>query len=153
MPEVLYLIDGHYQIYRGFFGMRPLTNSQGMQVQAIYAVTDLLLRLRKQYGVQRWAVAMDAPGPTFRHERFPEYKGTREAMPEELVAQLPWIDRILRAFRIPILTEQGIEADDRIASASVAADRAGLEVRILSKRQGSRTSPLRPGPDSRRAGR
>ncbi len=133
MPEVLYLIDGHYQIYRGFFGMRPLTNSQGMQVQAIYAVTDLLLRLRKQYGVQRWAVAMDAPGPTFRHERFPEYKGTREAMPEELVAQLPWIDRILRAFRIPILTEQGIEADDWIASASVAADRAGLEVRILSK--------------------
>jgi len=101
---VLYLIDGHYQIFRGFFGMRPLTNGQGMQVQAVYAVTDLLLRLKRQYGVERWAIAMDASGPTFRHERYPEYKGTREEMPPELVAQLPWIDRVIEAFRIPILS-------------------------------------------------
>ena len=133
MAEVLYLIDGHYQIFRGFFGMRPLTNSQGMQVQAVYSVTDLLLRLRKQYSAKRWAIAMDASGPTFRHDRYPEYKGTREEMPKELVEQLPWIDRVIEAFRIPILTEPGLEADDWIASASVAGDRAGLDVRILSK--------------------
>jgi DNA polymerase-1 len=130
---VLYLIDGHYQIFRGFFGMRPLTNGQGMQVQAVYAVTDLLLRLKRQYGVERWAIAMDASGPTFRHERYPEYKGTREEMPPELVAQLPWIDRVIEAFRIPILSTPGLEADDWIASASVHAAAAGLDVRILSK--------------------
>ncbi len=130
---LIYLIDGHYQIYRGFFGMRPLTNSRGMQVQAAYAVTDLLMRLRKQYNVERWAVAMDAPGPTFRHERYPDYKGTREEMPAELVAQIPYIQKLIEGFRIPILSQSGLEADDWIASASVQCEEAGFEIRILSK--------------------
>jgi len=134
LPGVLYLIDGHYQIYRGFFGPGPnLSNSRGMSVKAIYALVDLLLRLRERYEIEHWAIAMDAPGPTFRHERFPEYKATREEMPDPLVAQLPWIDKILAGFRIPILTASGIEADDWIASASRAAERAGYEVRILSR--------------------
>ena len=128
---LIYLIDGHYQIYRGFFGMRPLTNRRGMQVQAAYAVTDLLMRLRKQYNVERWAVAMDAPGPTFRHERYPAYKGTREEMPAELVAQIPYIQKLIEGFRIPILSQSGLEADDRIASARVRDEDAGFELRLL----------------------
>ncbi len=134
MSGVLYLIDGHYQIYRGFFGPGPnLSNSRGMSVKAIYAITDLLFRLQKQYQIGRWAIAMDAPGPTFRSERFEAYKATREEMPEPLVEQLPYIDQILTAFRIPILCESGIEADDWIASASVAAQARGYDVRILSR--------------------
>lgn len=133
MADTLYLIDGHYQIYRGFFGMRPLTNSQGMQVQAAYALTDLLLRLRKEYAIERWAIALDSPEPTFRHQKYPQYKATREEMPEELRQQLPAIDRIIEGFRIPVLRTPGFEADDLIATAATIADSAGMDVRILSR--------------------
>ncbi|HIA27649.1 MAG TPA: DNA polymerase I [Planctomycetes bacterium] len=133
MASTLYLIDGHYQIYRGFFGMRPLTNSQGMQVQAAYALTDLLFRLRRDFPIDHWAIALDSPEPTFRHHRFPQYKATREEMPEELKQQLPSIDRIIEGFRIPVLRAPGFEADDLIATAAVLADRAGFDVRILSR--------------------
>ncbi|MGE4619869.1 MAG: hypothetical protein AAEJ04_08700, partial [Planctomycetota bacterium] len=74
MSRTLYLIDGRYQIYRGFYGMRPLTDSRGMQVQAIYAVADLLLRLCRDQPVDLWAIAMECEGPTFRHDRYDLYK-------------------------------------------------------------------------------
>ena len=119
MASTLYLIDGHYQIYRGFFGMRPLTNSQGMQVQAAYALTDLLFRLRRDFPIDHWAIALDSPEPTFRHHRFPQYKATREEMPEELKQQLPSIDRIIEGFRIPVLRAPGFEADDPAAGADL----------------------------------
>ena len=113
--------------------MRPLTNSEGMQVQAIYAMTDLLLRLCRDHEVSHWAVAMECDGPTFRHERYDQYKANRDAMPEELRSQLPYIDRMLAAFRVPILQSDQHEADDCIATMATRAQNSGMQVRLLTR--------------------
>lgn len=133
VSKTLFLIDGRYQIYRGHYGMRTLTNNKGMQVQAIYAVTDLLLRLCKDHDVSHWAVAMECDGPTFRHERYDQYKANRDAMPEELRSQLPYVDRMLEAFRVPILQSDRHEADDCLATMALKAEQHGMEVRLLTR--------------------
>ena len=133
LSKTLFLIDGRYQIYRGHFGMRPLTNSEGMQVQAVYAVTDLLLRLCRDHDVSHRAVAMECDGPTFRHERYDQYKANRDAMPEELRSQLPYVDRMLEAFRVPILQCDRHEADDCLATMASRADQSGMQVRLLTR--------------------
>ncbi|MDE0959466.1 MAG: DNA polymerase I [Planctomycetota bacterium] len=133
MSRNLFLIDGRYQIYRGHYGMRPLTDSRGMQVQAIYSLADLLLRLCRDQQVELWAVAMECDGPTFRHTRYPQYKANRDAMPEELRLQLPWIDRMLAAFRIPILQVDHHEADDCIATMATRAAQEQIDVRLLTR--------------------
>ena len=133
MSRTLFLIDGRYQIYRGHFGMRPLTNSAGMQVQAIYVITDLLLRLCRDHDVSHWAVAMECDGPTFRHQMYDQYKANRDAMPEELRTQLPYIDRMLEAFRVPILKSDHHEADDCLATMSRLAEIKDMDVRLLTR--------------------
>ena len=132
-PVTLYLIDGHYHIYRNHFGMRPLTNRDGVQVQAVYGVIGLIHKLKRDRRPERWAVAMDATGPTFRDEIYPEYKANREAMPEELVRQMAWIEEALVGLRIPVLRREGYEADDIIATLARAAEARGEEVLILSR--------------------
>jgi len=129
----LFLIDGRYQIYRGHYGMRPLTDSRGMQVQAIYSIADLLLRLCRDQEVILWAVAMECDGPTFRHDRYPQYKANRDAMPEELRQQLPYIDRLLEAFRVPILQVDHHEADDCLATMATIAEKKDYQVRLLTR--------------------
>ncbi|MEM7262343.1 MAG: DNA polymerase I [Planctomycetota bacterium] len=136
MTETLVLIDGHYQVYRSFFafGTRPLTNSEGQRVESAYTVAQLLWRLNRELGPGgHWAFAMDSKTPTFRHESYPEYKANREKMPDELRQQLPWVEDIVRAFRIPLLRIDGFEADDVIATASTRAGERGWSVEILSK--------------------
>jgi len=133
LSQTLFLIDGRYQIYRGFYGMRRLTDSRGMQIQAVYAIADLLLRLCRDHPVDLWAIAMECDGPTFRHERYDQYKANREAMPDELSSQLPIIDRMLDAFRIPILQSPHHEADDCIATMATRAASEGIDVRLLTK--------------------
>ncbi|HIC24093.1 MAG TPA: DNA polymerase I [Planctomycetes bacterium] len=133
LSQTLFLIDGRYQIYRGFYGMRRLTDSRGMQVQAIYAIADLLLRLCRDHPVDLWAIAMECDGPTFRHDRYDQYKANREEMPEELSIQLPFIDRLLEAFRIPILQSPHHEADDCIATMATRAASEEIDVRLLTK--------------------
>lgn len=133
LSQNLFLIDGRYQIYRGHYGMRPLTDSRGMQVQAIYSMADLLLRLCRDQQVELWAVAMECDGPTFRHNMYPQYKANRDAMPEELRLQLPWIDRMLEAFRVPILQVDDHEADDCIATMATRAAMEQIEVRLLTR--------------------
>ncbi|MFQ5654225.1 MAG: DNA polymerase, partial [Planctomycetota bacterium] len=136
MPGTLFLIDGHYQIYRSFFGMPTLTNSGGRPVHVAYAISDLLLRLRRDLKAERWAIALDSPGPTFRHREGSSPSGTRskrEEMPRELREQLPWVEEILEGFRIPVLRADGYEADDIIATLCGWAEEHGLDVRILSK--------------------
>ncbi|MEC9476078.1 MAG: DNA polymerase I [Planctomycetota bacterium] len=133
MSQTLYLIDGRYQIYRGHYGMRPLTDSRGMQVQAIYSLADLLLRLCRDHPVDLWAIAMECDGPTFRHQQYDQYKANRDAMPEELQLQLPIIDRMIEAFRIPILKSPRHEADDCIATMAKRAEAEQIDVRLLTK--------------------
>lgn len=132
MPGTFFVIDGHSYIYYSFFGMPPLTNREGAQVQAVYALGNLLLRLRRDLNPTHWVVAMDSK-KTFRHERYPEYKANRSAMPDDLRLQFPWIESLLEAFRIPVIRVEGFEADDLVCTVARHADREGLGVRIISK--------------------
>jgi DNA polymerase-1 len=120
--ERLYLIDGNSYIYRAFHAIRHLSNSKGFPTNAVYGFTAMLLKIVREEQPDYLAVAFDSKGPTTRHEYFPRYKATRPPMPEGLVPQIPVIWDLVKAFRIPVLQQQGIEADDLLA----AATRAGL---------------------------
>ncbi|MHB8834317.1 MAG: DNA polymerase I [Candidatus Methylomirabilia bacterium] len=119
----LYLIDGNSYIYRAFHAIRNLSNSRGFPTNAIYGFATMLLKIVREEQPDYLAVAFDTKGPTTRHAYFPRYKATRPPMPEGLVPQIPVIWDLVRAYRIPVIQQQGIEADDLLA----AAARAGLE--------------------------
>jgi DNA polymerase-1 len=129
----LYLIDGYALIYRAFFAMiaRPLVSSRGENTSAAWGVTRFLLKIIEKHQPDYLGMVFDA-GSSDRHVIYPEYKATREKMPDELEASLPRVRDIVEAFRIPVLSLEGQEADDVIGTlASKAAD-AGLETVIVS---------------------
>lgn len=131
--KTLFVIDGHSYIYHSFFGMPPLTNSTGDQVQAAYAFVNLLVRLRNQNLPTHWVVALDTSAPTFRHEAYTEYKANREAMPDPLRKQIPWIEQLMAGFGVPVVKLDGYEADDIVGTFAVKGAAAGFDVRIISK--------------------
>ncbi len=133
-PEVIYLIDGSALVYRSHFAFirNPLINSKGQLVSAIYGFMNALLRLMSREQPQYLAVVMDTKEKTFRHKQYPEYKATREKMPDELAAQLPVIDDIVTKLNIPYLKQEGFEADDIIGTLSKLGAEQGYEVRVLS---------------------
>lgn len=133
MSERVVLVDGSNLIYRAFFALpTSLRTPQGLPTNAIYGFATMFKKLlagkRPRYG----AVVFDAPGPTFRSERFPEYKGERSPMPGELEEQLPWIDKVVAAHEFPLLRLSGYEADDVIGTLASSARAAGHEVIIVS---------------------
>mgnify|MGYP002725532904 CR=1 FL=1 len=133
-PKVIYLIDGSALVYRSHFAFirQPLINSKGQLVSAIYGFMNALLRLMAKEQPEYLAVVMDTKEKTFRHHRYPDYKATREKMPDELAAQLPVIDDIVNKLNIPYLKQVGFEADDIIGTLATQAAEAGLEVKILT---------------------
>ncbi|HXY68396.1 MAG TPA: DNA polymerase I [Gemmatimonadales bacterium] len=136
-PARLYLVDGYALIYRAFFAMlaRPLTTSRGENTSVAWGITNFLLRLAEQHRPDYVAWVHDA-GTSFRHERFPDYKATREKLDEELQQDfdhsLTRVEALLRAFRIPLVTVEGYEADDVIATLAERGAAAGLEIVIVS---------------------
>jgi len=114
-PRLL-LIDGSSYIYRAFFAIRHLSNSKGFPTNAIYGFTNMLLKVLREEEPEYLAIAFDAPGPTFRHEVFGDYKAHRPSMPENLRPQIPRIKEIVAALRIPVLEKEGFEADDLIGT-------------------------------------
>ena len=116
--DALYLVDGYSIIYRSYFAFinRPLTDPQGRNVSALFGFFRTLLGLLDSYNPNYFAVVMDSRVPTFRHEMYEEYKANREKAPEDLHAQVPYIEEILGAMGIKVLQEDGIEADDLIAT-------------------------------------
>lgn len=133
MHGKFFVIDGNSYAYQAFFGMPPLTNSEGQQVQAAYAMLNLLTRLAREESPTHWAVVFDSPTPTFRHAAFDGYKANRQAMPEELRSQLPWIHEILAGFGMKVLQVEGFEADDVVCTLAKSAAAAGFDVRLISK--------------------
>ena len=131
MPKV-FLIDGSSYIYRAFFAIGHLSNSKGFPTNAIYGFTNMLLKVLRDRGAEYAALAFDAPGPTFRHEVFGEYKANRPSMPEDLRIQIPFIKEIVSALRLPILEKEGYEADDLIATLARKLEREGTETVIVS---------------------
>ena len=126
------MIDGSSYIYRAFFAIGHLSNSKGFPTNAIYGFTNMLLKVLRDRGVEYAALAFDAPGPTFRHEVFAEYKANRPTMPEDLRVQIPSIREIVSALRLPILEKEGYEADDLIATLAKKLEREGIETVIVS---------------------
>ena len=132
----LYLVDGSSYIFRAFHRLPPLTNKYGLNVGAVYGYTTMLWKLadslNKADGPTHLAVILDASESTFRNQMYDQYKANRPPPPPELVPQFPLIRDATRAFSIPCLEEDGLEADDIIACYAKAALAAGWQVTIVS---------------------
>ncbi|MCG3133237.1 MAG: DNA polymerase I [Planctomycetes bacterium] len=130
----LFLLDGTALAYRAHFAFlrANLTSRAGRPTGAVYGFVATLLKLLRDEKPDHVGVAFDPPGPTFRHERYEAYKATREKMDEDLVAQLPVIRDVVRAFRIPVLEVPGYEADDVLATVARDAERRGIETWIVT---------------------
>ncbi|MDZ7371376.1 MAG: DNA polymerase I [candidate division KSB1 bacterium] len=130
----LFLIDGMALAYRVYYAFvrNPLINSKGENVSAVFGFANVLLKLIDEHKPDYLAVVFDTPQPTFRHERFEEYKATRKEMPEEMVEQLPRIREMLQVLNVPLLELPGYEADDIIGTLAKRAEEKGIETFIVS---------------------
>ncbi len=128
----LVVIDGHSLLYRGFYATRPLTTSDGRPTNAVYSFTNMLLSLLEQVKPDSIIVAFDAPAPTFRHEAFVEYKAHRREPPDDFRLQVPMTQVLLEAMGIPVLVEEGLEADDLVGSLTKFALDHGYKVLIFT---------------------
>ena len=124
----LFLIDGNAFCYRAYYAIKDLKNSKGLPTNAIYGFIMILRKLITSEQPDYLAIAFDLKGPTFRHEKFKEYKIHRKPMPDDLVSQLPRIKEIVNAYGIPIFEKQGYEGDDILAT--VAKKTAGKEIEV-----------------------
>ncbi|HEU4682220.1 MAG TPA: 5'-3' exonuclease H3TH domain-containing protein, partial [Gemmatimonadales bacterium] len=136
-PPQLFLIDGYALIYRAFFAMisRPLRTAKGENTSAALGVVNFLMRLREKYRPDYVAWINDA-GTSFREERYPDYKSTREKLDQELQSDfdrsVQRICQLLEAFGIPLVTIPGYEADDVIGTLATEAAARGLQAVIVS---------------------
>ncbi|RGP41584.1 DNA-directed DNA polymerase [Altererythrobacter insulae] len=132
----LYLVDGSSYIFRAYHRLPPLTDPEGTPVGAVYGYTTMLWKLAddldKADGPTHMAVILDKDSKSFRNDIYPEYKANRPPPPEDLVPQFPLIRDATRAFSLPCIEEQGLEADDLIASYARAAQAEGWNVTIVS---------------------
>jgi DNA polymerase-1 len=127
----LFLIDGFSNIFRAFYAIRNLSNSRGEPTNAVYGFVQMLRKLLREEKPELVGVALDV-GKTFRNEKFEGYKANRRPMPEDLASQLPWVRRVLEAYRIPILELAGFEADDVLGTLSCRAAEDGYDVVLVS---------------------
>jgi DNA polymerase I len=130
--ETLLLVDGHNLVYRAFHAMPALSNSRGEMTNAAYGFTSMLFKALNDTTPTYAIAAFDPPGPTFRHEKFAEYKAQRLRAPDELRAQFPWAREVVEALGIPIVEIPTFEADDVIGTLAQKAEAAGLDVIILT---------------------
>lgn len=121
MTKPLILVDGSSYFFRAFHALPPLTNSKGQPTGAVYGVVNMIKRLSKDYPDSEIVVVFDAKGKTFRDEWYPAYKAHRPAMPEELYSQFPILVKLLEHMGLPILTVEGVEADDVIGTLAIQA--------------------------------
>ncbi len=118
----------------GYFALinQPLTTSRGELVTAVFGFTNIVLRAIQDAKPDLVAVAFDLPKPTFRHDRYAEYKATRTRMPDDMRDQIPKVREVVKALGIPVYEQEGFEADDAIATLAGQAEAAGFEVVILT---------------------
>tara|TARA_Y100001954_G_scaffold29198_2_gene26490 strand:+ start:2684 stop:5401 length:2718 start_codon:yes stop_codon:yes gene_type:complete len=132
--KTLYLIDGYAMLYRSHFALirNPLINSKGMHTSALFGFINQILKLINNDKPDLMVAAFDTSKKTFRHEKYPDYKATREKMPDEMIGQLPYLWKILESMGIPTLEKPGFEADDIIGTLASMASKENLEVYIVS---------------------
>jgi DNA polymerase-1 len=130
----LFLLDGMALIYRAFFAFsqNPRITSYGLNTSAVFGFTNTLIDLLKKEKPTHIAVVFDTDAPTERHTDFADYKAHREAMPEDLAKSRPYIDQVIEAFGIPILTVDGYEADDIIGTLAKKAEKMGYTTYMMT---------------------
>ena len=128
----LLILDGNSVINRAYFGVKPLTNRDGLYTHAVYGFLNILERMEKEEQPDAVCVAFDLHGPTFRHLRYDGYKATRHGMPEELAQQMPVMKEVLTAMNIPIYACQGWEADDVIGTVGKICSNNGWECVVVT---------------------
>ena len=129
-PNQLILIDGSSFLFRAFHAVPPLTNAQGQPTNAVYGVSNMLRKLINDYNTPYFAVVFDAPGKTFRHDLYEQYKAHRPPMPDDLRVQIAPLHELIRSLGLPLIIEHGVEADDVLGSLAQNAERQGFKVII-----------------------
>lgn len=132
MSDKIVLIDGHSILNRAFYGVPDLTNSEGLHTNAIYGFLNILFKILEEEKPEYLTVTFDVHAPTFRHEMFADYKGTRKPMAEELRQQVPVMKEVLHAMQIATIEKAGLEADDLLGTISHFCEEKGMDVTILS---------------------
>jgi DNA polymerase I len=132
MRKRLFLIDGASYAYRSFYAIRNLSTSKGFPTNAIFGFLKSMKKLIDDFSPEYLIVTFDSKGPTFRHEKFKDYKIHRKPMPEELAEQLPGIKRVCAVMGVPLVAKQGYEADDLMATLGAKGAAEGLEVFIAT---------------------
>jgi DNA polymerase I len=129
-----FILDGTALAYRAYFGMigRPLINSKGQNTSAVFGFANYLLKVLSDEKPDYLVAVFDTPEPTFRHKKFPEYKATREKMPEEMASQLDHIKQMLSAFGVPTVERPGYEADDVIGTLAQLAAKEDINVFMVT---------------------
>ncbi|MEN8156415.1 MAG: DNA polymerase I [Bacteroidota bacterium] len=130
----LFLLDAYALIFRAYYAFisNPMTNSSGMPTSTVFGFTLVLEELLRKEDPSHIAVVFDPPGPTFRHEMFPEYKANREATPEDIKRAVPYIKRLIEGFNIPVVEQAGFEADDVIGTLAKTAEKEGFTVYMMT---------------------
>ena len=134
MNKRLFLIDGHALIFKMYYAFlrRPMINSKGADMSILFGFTKYVLELIEKEKPTHLAVAFDPPGGTFRHEMYPDYKGTRSESPQLIIDSLEPLTELCQAMKIPVLMIKGFEADDVIGSMAKRAEKEGFEVYMVT---------------------
>lgn len=134
MEKKLFLLDAYALIYRSYYAFlsNPMVNSAGMPTSTVFGFTLTLEEILKKEEPTHIAVVFDPPGPTFRHEMFPDYKANRDATPEDLKRSVPYIKKLVEGFNIPVIEELGYEADDVIGTMAKTAEKEGFTVYMMT---------------------
>ncbi|MEK7161264.1 MAG: PIN domain-containing protein, partial [Patescibacteria group bacterium] len=125
------LVDGNALIHRGYHAIPVLNTKNGEQTNAVYGFTMILLKAIKDIKPTHIVCTFDLAGPTFRHEQYKEYKGTRVKADQELYDQIPRVKEVARALNIPIVEKQGFEADDCLGTLAVTIHKADPEAEVI----------------------
>ena len=132
MSEKIVLIDGHSILNRAFYGLPDLTNAEGLHTNAIYGFLTIMFKILEEEKPEYLTVAFDVHAPTFWHEMYDAYKGTRKPMADELRQQVPVIKEVLGAMGIKTIEQAGLEADDLLGTISRRGEERGMEVSVIS---------------------
>ena len=128
----VFLIDGFSLLYRAFYAIRNLSNADGFPTNAIFGFLTTLNKLKSSEKLGYLGVVMDSRGPTFRHEQYGKYKANRKPMPEDLSVQLPKLQEVLKALRIPVIEYPGYEADDVLGSLAKIASSQNVKTVLVT---------------------
>lgn len=132
MEKKIVLIDGHSILNRAFYGLPDMTTAQGEHTNAVLGFINIMFKILEEEKPDYLTVAFDTKQPTFRHEMYEAYKGTRKGMPEELRTQVPIMKEVLKAMNITVLEKPGYEADDILGTLATNAELTGNVVSLVS---------------------